>query len=160
MSVYIVAKWKHNQLDDLFHLLESDDEDQHRHVQMIGMNEWIKSNPKCVILNESTTIDINLTINPNLDDELMSGHIFMMSDNLFLTIQYDQNNKGQYQFAKAFLESFGVKGDNIFAIDSKKEKLKKVIDDITKLLKEKNLKIEVGDEWKIHQEILFIVKDK
>lgn len=127
---------------------------------MIEMNEWIKSNPKCMILNEATSVDVNLTINPNLDDELISGHIFMISDNLFLTIQYDQNNKNQYEFGKLFLDSFGVKGDNIFAMQSKIEKFKKVIDIITKLLKEKNLKIEVGDEWKIHQEILFLVKDK
>ena len=147
-------------MDDLFHLLESDEDEQHRQVHMKSLSEWIKSNPKCMILNESTAIDVNLTIDPNLEDELMSGHIFMISDNLFLTIQYEINNKTQKEFAKSFLEAFNVKGDNIFAMQPKSERIKKVIDTMQKLIKDKNLEMEVGDEYNIHQEILFVVKDK
>ena len=145
-------------LDDLYHLLESEDEEEEH---LISLEEWKKSKPKCMILSSEIGIDVNLTINP-MDDALISGHIFLIYDekdgSLFLTIQYEINNANQVNFAKKFLKEFGLDDDN--SSISEKLKITDIIQLITSLLKENKLEIKVNDEYRLHQEILFVVKDK
>merc|ERR1712154_44634 len=121
------------------------------------MGDWIKTNPECLRLKQEIGVDLSLTVNP-MDDALISGHIFLICNELFLTIQYEIDNKQQVKFAKECLNAFGVNDKNMK--DSETLNVKSMIEFIQKLLKDNLLEIYVSDEYKVHQEILFVVKNK
>eukprot|EP01083_Nonionella_stella_P024816 68382_1 len=145
-------------LDDLFQLLESEDEEE-KHT--VAMDEWMKKKPHCLSFAHDIGIDCSLTVNA-MDDSLISGHIFSIygakDGSLFLTIQYDMINKNQVTFATKYLNEFGLTNDNLSI--SETMKITDLMGLLQSLLKENKLKIEVSDDYQKHQEVLFIVKDQ
>jgi len=185
----ISSKKKMNQdsfyqsMDDLYRLFEEEGDSispsassslspphghQHHHAHNLpALEEWLKKKPRCLLLKEGIGVDVSLTTNP-MDDSLLSGHIFLIYDkkdgSLFLTLQYETSQAKQAEFATSLLHEFGLKVEDdpnekqqqksgVLAMDA----MMKLIE---KLLSSKGLAIEVKDEYKMHQEVLFVVKNQ
>eukprot|EP01084_Bolivina_argentea_P100743 180776_1 len=127
--------------DDLFTLLEEEAKEakEAELKAMVNIDDWIKTNPKCLRLSKHCEIDVGLTINA-MDDTVVSGHIYILYDEkdgaLFFSMQYDTSDKKQVTFAKEFLQEFGLNNKNI--IHSEKLKGMKIIMQLIQDLLKKN----------------------